>query len=67
MTRPLASLPKLSAEETCVKCGCEHPAMEYRTDPNRLLVTCVRCGFAWHRAPLDAHPDFDLSAVVKEP
>lgn len=62
----VATLPKVSGDECCAKCGAYTPKMRHH---NQLLpmedvgvvpvvewleLECFRCGAMWQRRPLDA-------------
>ena len=52
-----ADLSQYTTTETCPKCGGDdrnRPEAKYSEEMELLTLTCGRCGYKWHRRPLDA-------------
>jgi len=61
--------------EACPKCGCvdqeviwfDHHVAKYRSsipdDIDFLKITCGRCGYEWHRLPVDAKTGKEASVA----
>jgi hypothetical protein len=61
------TLPPLSTNTPCVKCGCTYATVQHQparplpvgarlVEPEHMARTCTRCGYAWRERPLDTLP-----------